>query len=556
MASLRKRGRVWYYRYVDADGVQHERKGCPDRRETEAMAAASDAEASKVKSGLTDSKALGFRAHEARPLAEHLTDWRRDMQARGKTPKHADQFYDRAGKLAAMVRGVRLSALEPSRKTEDLQRAARTLADTLTTARLSDLAPDRIQSALAALRDAGKANQTVNHYRAALRAFARWAWDKGRLNDNPMRGVKGFNPEEDTRHERRSLTDDELSLLIQTAERGPVVFGMTGPVRAMAYRMAAATGFRVAELRVLTPEAFRLDGPEPSVLLRAGQTKNRRPVEQPIPAALARDLADWLADKPPGFPVLPLRHETAKAIRADLTTAEIPYVTDEGVADFHSLRSYFVSALVRAGASIKEVQALARHAKPQTTLNHYAKVSVRDLRGAVESLPTPRGTAPKAEALAATGTDGPHINKRFALPLPYAGDGNGRGGSEAGGSVDNNAAKLGNDNTPETPSCDGFGRVLSALDGSTAERAGFEPAIPFSQYNGLANRYAPSHKSPKRQGVEVSSTNALPFPCPKGLTEMPSDLVPIIEAWPSLPEALKVGMLAMVKAASDERGGR
>ena len=116
MASLRKRGRVWYYRYVDADGVQHERKGCPDRRETEAMAAALEAEASKVRAGLIDPKAVGFRDHEARPLADHLADWRRDMQARGKTPKHAEQYHDRAGKLAALVRGVRLADLEPGRE--------------------------------------------------------------------------------------------------------------------------------------------------------------------------------------------------------------------------------------------------------------------------------------------------------------------------------------------------------------------------------------------------------------------------------------------------------
>ena len=81
MASLRKRGRVWYYRFVDADGVRHERKGCPDRRETEAMAAAVEAEASKIKAGLIDPKALGYRSHEARPLAEHLADWRRDILA-------------------------------------------------------------------------------------------------------------------------------------------------------------------------------------------------------------------------------------------------------------------------------------------------------------------------------------------------------------------------------------------------------------------------------------------------------------------------------------------
>src|SRR5215218_5412608 len=115
MASFRKRGRVWYYRFVDADGLQHERKGCPDRRMTEAMAAACEADTSKIKSGLIDPKAIGFLDHEARPLADHLADWHRDMQARGKTPKHAEQYLDRAGKLAALVRGARLSDLEPGR---------------------------------------------------------------------------------------------------------------------------------------------------------------------------------------------------------------------------------------------------------------------------------------------------------------------------------------------------------------------------------------------------------------------------------------------------------
>ena len=121
-----------------------------------------------------------------------------------------------------------------------------------------------------------------------------------------------------------------------------------------------------------------------------------------------------------------MHHETAKAIRGDLTAAGIPYETDEGVADFHSLRAYFVSALVRAGATIKEVQTLARHAKPQTTLNHYAKVSVRDLRGAVESLPTPddrrraRGAGRDRDRRRDTSTN--------ALPFPCPTRGTERGG--------------------------------------------------------------------------------------------------------------------------------
>ena len=67
MASYRKRGRLWYYRYVDADGVRHERKGCSDRRETEAMAAAAEAKAARVRSGLSDLKAERLAAAERTP---------------------------------------------------------------------------------------------------------------------------------------------------------------------------------------------------------------------------------------------------------------------------------------------------------------------------------------------------------------------------------------------------------------------------------------------------------------------------------------------------------
>ncbi len=51
MASMRKRRNVWYYRYTDADGVKREKKGCPDRRVTEQMAAFAEAEAAKIRAG-------------------------------------------------------------------------------------------------------------------------------------------------------------------------------------------------------------------------------------------------------------------------------------------------------------------------------------------------------------------------------------------------------------------------------------------------------------------------------------------------------------------------
>jgi len=348
-------------------------------------------------------------------------------------------------------------------------------------------------------REEGRSLQTCEHHRASIRAFCRWARADGRLRDDPMLGVTGFNVREDVRHERRVLTDDELARLIESAETGPVVYHMDGPLRAMAYRVAAASGFRVNELRSLPPERFRLDGDHPSIILKPPDAKNRRGVEQPIPRALADRLSRFLAGKPLGQSVFPLHHETAKAIRVDLERAGIPYSTDQGVADFHSLRGYYISALVRSGASIKTVQTLARHSNPALTLARYARADVHDIIGVVESLPepTPRGPTPEAAKMAATGTDGQQISERFAHYLPTAGDGTSRMLAEP--DVFAPACVLMSQPTDETqvPGNDGVGRVLSASDGSRAERGGFEPPRPVSQSNGLANRrYRPlSHLS-------------------------------------------------------------
>ena len=57
--------------------------------------------------------------------------------------------------------------------------------------------------------------------------------------------------------------------------------------------------------------------------------------------------------------------------------------------DFHSLRMTFVTSLVAAGVHPRVAQALARHAKIETTMRVYTDVHSLDLRGAVERLARP-----------------------------------------------------------------------------------------------------------------------------------------------------------------------
>jgi hypothetical protein len=105
MASLRKRGKVWYYRYVDADGTSCERKGCPDKRATEELGRAAEADAARRRAGLIDPRAEAYRDHEAETLASHLDDFQAALLARGSTAKHVRLFAERARRVVALVRG-------------------------------------------------------------------------------------------------------------------------------------------------------------------------------------------------------------------------------------------------------------------------------------------------------------------------------------------------------------------------------------------------------------------------------------------------------------------
>jgi integrase len=382
-----KGSRKYVILYFDENGKRRKVTGSTDRVVSDRLARDLENRVLLRREGIITARDDARATHEAQPIARHLDEWLRGMVARGRTARHASQYRDRAGRLVAVIRGCPVADTDPGRSPAAQASAARRVAAALSSGRLSDLAPDTIQHALACLRDAGKTAQTCNHYRAAIRAFVHWCLDTGRLRDDPLRGVMGFNVGVDDRPARRCLSQVELAALVQAAEHGPERYGMPGRLRAMAYRLAAYTGLRVSELRSLTRESFRLDGGEPVVIVRASSAKNRKPAVQPIPGFLVGELRDWLEGLPHDVPVLPLRHETAKAIRDDLTRAGVPYRTDEGTVDFHALRSYYTSMLVRSGASISEVRALCRHAKPETTLKHYAKVALLDARRAVENLP-------------------------------------------------------------------------------------------------------------------------------------------------------------------------
>ncbi|WP_168189446.1 tyrosine-type recombinase/integrase [Paludisphaera borealis] len=320
----------------------------------------------------------------------------------------------------AIVRGAALSDVEYPRtaKRADLPQHEARVAGWLASARLGDLTTESVQKALAALRSQGMSLQSLNHYRAAVRSFAIWCHDTNRTRESVLRGVKTYNAKEDRRHDRRTIAVAELHKLVEAARTGPVVLGMTGPARALCYRLAVASGLRYAELASITPASFDWTADPPTVAVSPAYTKNGEAATMPLPGDLASDLRPLVTSTANDAAVFPLPVDKgAEMLRADLATAGIPYVDASGrFFDFHSLRCQTATLLDAAGVTPRVAQRIMRHSTPGLT-DRYTKPRAVDVERAALSLPSLRSPEPFQAALfiqTATGTAG--LAHRLAVP--------------------------------------------------------------------------------------------------------------------------------------------
>ena len=106
MTGIRKRGRVYYYRYTDADGTKREVKGCSDYRVTEDIARKVQSDVARRRAGRM-TRARSLRDHGARSLADHLDTFEADLAAREiDVAKHIRLFADRARRVPRWLAGA------------------------------------------------------------------------------------------------------------------------------------------------------------------------------------------------------------------------------------------------------------------------------------------------------------------------------------------------------------------------------------------------------------------------------------------------------------------
>ncbi len=368
----------------------------------------------------------GHRAAAAesasKPLREHVDDWHKALLDKGATRAYADLSKNR---VLAILDGT--GAVH-----------------------WHDLDAARVASFLADRRSKGLSIESSNHHVRRIRQFCRWMVANRRAQTWPMASLSLMNAKVDRRHDRRALDADELRLLFDAATTGPSVRWMvkdqkhelTGPDRAVLYRIAAESGLRKKELGSLTPESFDLDADQPTITVKAAYSKHRREDVQPIRADLAEALKPWLDGKSEGEPVFTLPEKMSVAIKADLRRAKarwiretpnrkerrerrdsdfLNYVDSEGrYADFHGLRHSYVTNLVKGNVAPRAAQALARHSTITLTMDRYSHLAMGDAAKALDALPSLDKPEPKQETAKAEGTyDAPVDVPATPKTLPF-----------------------------------------------------------------------------------------------------------------------------------------
>ena len=219
--------------------------------------------------------------------------------------------------------------------------------------------------------------------------------------------------------------------------QGKVAWHMTGPERAMLYRLAMETGLRSNELRSLSKSSFDLEADPPIVTVAAGYSKRRRNDTLPLRNETAKALRLFLAALTPETKVFKMPSKgnvVRQLLRPDLEEARkqwlaetedakershrhasdfLQYVDSAGrYADFHALRHSFITNLGRVGVHFKTTQDLARHSTPTLTAR-YTHGLKDDEVAAVNSLPDL--ASPRLQEIRATGTDDYKARENSAL---------------------------------------------------------------------------------------------------------------------------------------------
>ena len=433
-----RKSRTWHIDFQDHRGIRRRVAGFRDRKATEGLGRKIDALVScaasreplppelsrwledvpaKLRARLENFGLLATAKVAAlRPLVEHLDGapdapgYRQHLEAKGNTAGHVEQTCSRVRRILEGCRFSFWSSIDGAKVAGFLHGLRGDKADGQ-----GGVKP-------------GVSPATSNYHLAALKSFCRWMVSDRRASESPVAHLDGLNARTDRRRVRRALDVEEIRWLLDTTRNGPQRYGMTGPARAMLYRVAIESGLRRGELASLTRASFALEGERLTVTVAAAYSKRRREDVLPLRPDTAAELRDLLAGKHPAAPAFNMphrRHESSAMWKADLADARqawleaaatpqerqdrerqsfLAYQDAAGrFADFHALRHTCGSLLAAAGTHPKVAQSIMRHSTIDLTMSRYTHVFAGQEADAIAALPD-LDAAPARQSGRATGT--------------------------------------------------------------------------------------------------------------------------------------------------------
>lgn len=264
--KIKTKSRKWWGRYRDVSDMERRVPIAVDKTAAQAMLNEIVRKVEREKAGLIDPT----EEQRKRSLTEHLTEFKRYLQNKGVTLKQKN---------------------ESTKQVEKMFNARKWKL-------IGDISAGGALEFLGELRQSGKSAQTYNHYLKSAKQFTRWLVRDRRSLVDPLAHLSKLNVKIDRRHDRRALTTEEFTRLVEAAEHGQVIETISGPDRAMMYVLAGWTGFRKGEIGSLTLRSFQLDDDPPTAAVAACYSKRKRSDTQILHPELLRRLKEWLLTKP------------------------------------------------------------------------------------------------------------------------------------------------------------------------------------------------------------------------------------------------------------------
>jgi site-specific recombinase XerD len=292
--------------------------------------------------------------------------------------------HDAADALRAFLDGLRARNAAPGTVTEYRRHATEFLA--FAAGRGAGWrSPDRatIRAYLAGLADRGLAPSSVGGRLAAVRSFYRHALRNGRIDADPLAGVRA--PRRPSRLPR-VLSVDEAAALVTAPRRGEVRDDALSRRDAAMLELLYATGMRISELAGLTLD--RVDVERRRLRVVGKGTKERE-------LLFGKPAADALRAYLDGArPQLVARGQPSRAVFLNASGGPLTargarlvverWVERTGVSvrtSPHTLRHSFATHLLEGGADLRVVQELLGHVNLQTTqvYTHLSDATLRSV---------------------------------------------------------------------------------------------------------------------------------------------------------------------------------